>query len=244
LLDAMAGPSVSDWQWAPPPAISFLSACDTSPGRMNIGRFATPVIADAAVHPDCLAAYEAASVLLSELGHYVFDYTPTFGADLVPAFETVWSAEFLSLPISAEDEPKTRPLTQWIRERGRSASGQQVYAALATLRQAARTELAASAQYDAILTPTLAQPPALVGGLRNDADPAADFEAQKRFTPFTAPYNMSGQPVVTVPLHWTDAGLPIGIQLVGRPYDETTLLSLASQLEAAAPWAARRPQCW
>jgi amidase len=135
-------------------------------------------------------------------------------------------------------------LTQWLRERGRSATGQQVYAALATLRQAVRAELVGSAQYDAILTPTLAKPPVFVGELRNDDDPAADFEAQKRFTPFTSPYNMSGQPAVTVPLHWTDAGLPIGIQLVGRPYDEATLLSLASQLEAAAPWSARRPQCW
>ncbi|HVV77495.1 MAG TPA: amidase [Mycobacteriales bacterium] len=244
LLDAMSGPAVSDWQWAPPPPVSFLSVCDAAPGRMRIGRFATPVIADAEVHPDCLAAYESASRLLSDLGHYVFDYEPTFNADLVPAFETVWSAEFLSLPISPADEPNTRPLTRWIRERGRSASGQQVYAALATLRQAARTELAASAQYDAILTPTLARPPALVGELRDDDDPAADFEAQKRFTPFTAPYNMSGQPAVTVPLHWTDAGLPIGIQLVGRPYGEATLLSLAAQLESAAPWSARRPSCW
>jgi amidase len=202
------------------------------------------VIADAEVHPDCLAGWEAASVLLSDLGHEVVDYRPTFAADLVPAFETVWSAEFLSLPISAEDEPKTRPLTRWVRERGRSASGQQVYAALARLRGAARTELAASAGFDVLLTPTLAQPPAPVGGLRNDEDPAADFEAQKCFTPFTAPYNMSGQPAISVPLHWTDAALPIGIQLVGRPYAETTLVSLAAQLEAAAPWSGRRPACW
>ncbi|HWC36786.1 MAG TPA: amidase [Mycobacteriales bacterium] len=244
LLDAMAGPAPGDWQWAPPPPQSFLSSCDASPGRMNIGRFATPVIADAPVHPECMAAYEAASELLSDLGHYVFDYSPTFTADLVPAFETVWSAEFLNLPISSDDEPKTRPLTRWIRDRGRTASGQQVYAALATLRRAARTELTASARYDAILTPTLAQPPALVGGLRDDDDPAADFDAQKRFTPFTAPYNMSGQPAVSVPLHWTADGLPIGVQLIGRPYDEVTLLSLSAQLEAAAPWAQRRPSCW
>jgi amidase len=112
------------------------------------------------------------------------------------------------------------------------------------LRQAARTELEATHGFDAVLTPTLAQPPALVGELRNDDDPAADFEAQKRFTPFTAPYNMSGQPAVTVPLHWTDAALPIGVQLVGRPYGEATLLAIAAQLEMAAPWSARRPECW
>jgi amidase len=244
LLDAMTGPADSDWQWAPPPATSFLAACDEPAGRMRIGRFATPVIADAQVHQDCLAAYEEASRLLAELGHEVVDHAPTFTGDLVPAFETVWSQEFLSLPLTAEDEANVRPLTRWIREKGRTATGADVYAALATLRMAARVELEATAGYDAILTPTLAQPPALVGGLRDDDDPAADFEAQKRFTPFTAPYNMSGQPAVSVPLHWSAAGLPIGVQLIGRPYGEVTLLRLAVQLEQAAPWAGRRPACW
>jgi amidase len=244
LLDAMAGPAPSDWQWAPPPVTSFLAACDEPAGKLRIGRFASPVIADATVHPDCVAAYEKASALLADLGNDVVDHIPTFTGDLVPAFETVWSQEFLSLPLSDDDELRVRPLTRWIRERGRSATGRQVYAALATLRQAARVELEATYGYDAVLTPTLAQPPALVGGLRDDDDPAADFEAQKRFTPFTAPYNMSGQPAVTVPLHWTDAGLPIGIQLVGRPYGEATLLRIAAQLEEAEPWAARRPALW
>jgi amidase len=117
------------------------------------------------------------------------------------------------------------------------------------LRSTARQELERSAPYDAILTPTIAQPPAKVGGLRNDADPAQDFENQKRFTPFTAPYNMSGQPAVSIPLHWSSVeeggdDLPIGIQLIGRPGDEVTLLRLAAQIEAAEPWAHRKPACW
>ena len=244
LLDAMAGPASSDWQWAPPPSTTFLAACDVAPGRLRIGRFAMPVIADAGVHPDCLAAYDAASAALADLGHEIVDHQPTFTGELVPAFETVWSQEFLALPIDATIEANTRPLTQWIRERGRATTGAQFYAALAALRQAARRELEATHGFDAVLTPTLARPPALVGELRNDDDPAADFEAQKQFTPFTAPYNMSGQPAVTVPMHWTEAGLPIGVQLVGRPYGEATLLAIAAQLEAAVPWSARRPECW
>ena len=119
-----------------------------------------------------------------------------------------------------------------------------MWGALATLRATARQELERTAQYDAILAATLAQPPALVGGLRNDDDPAQDFDNQKRYTPFTAPYNMSGQPAVNVPLHWTDANLPIGIMLVGRPGDEVTLLRLAAQIEAAEPWAHRKPEIW
>ena len=95
-----------------------------------------------------------------------------------------------------------------------------------------------------ILTPALAQTPRLVGQLLNEAEPAADFEAQKRFTPFTAPYNMTGQPAISVPLHWTAMSMPIGVQLVGRPFAEVTILSLAGQLERAQPWAHRRPVIW
>jgi amidase len=156
----------------------------------------------------------------------------------------VWSVEFASLPIPAEAEAGLRPLTRWLRERGRALSALDIYGALGTLRSTARAELARTAVYDAVLTPTLAQPPAKVGGLRNDADPALDFDNQKRFTPFTAPYNMSGQPAVSIPLHWSDDGLPIGVQLVGRPGDEVTLLRIAAQIEAAEPWAHRKPSVW
>ena len=141
-------------------------------------------------------------------------------------------------------EPKCRPLTRWLRERGRGIAATHVFEALGHLRGSARAEIERTQIYDAILTPTIAQPPAKVGQLRNDADPAQDFENQKRFTPFTATYNMTGQPAVTVPLHWSDDGLPIGVQLVGRPGDEVTLLRIAAQLEAAEPWAHRKPACW
>jgi len=244
MLDAMSGPTSSDWSWAPPPATSFLASCDDEPRGLRIGRYTTPVVGDADPHPDCLAAVEGATALLTSLGHAVVEHVPTFGPDLVEAFQIVWAMEALALPIEAQDEAKTRPLTRWIRSIGRGVSAERAWGALVTLRAAARTELLATSGYDAILTPTLASPPALVGELRNDDDPVADFDAQKRFTPYTAPYNMSGQPAVTVPLHWNDDGLPIGVQLVGRPGEETTLLRLCAQMEAAAPWAQRKPACW
>jgi amidase len=99
-------------------------------------------------------------------------------------------------------------------------------------------------RYDVVLTPTLADLPALVGGLRDDADPVADFEAQKRFTPFTAAYNVTGQPALSLPLYWTADELPVGVMIVGRPADEPTLIRLAAQLEAAKPWANRKPPMW
>jgi amidase len=245
LLDAMVGPSPQDWIWHGPPATgTFLAACDDEPSGLRIGRYRTPAVAGAEVHPDCVAAYEHASELLGRLGHHVEDYPTSFDSRLIALFEKLWSVEFASLPVPAEAESGLRPLTRWLRERGRALSALEVWRALATLRSSARTELQRTAAYDAILTPTLAQPPALVGGLRDDADPAQDFENQKRFTPFTAPYNMSGQPAVSIPLHWNESGLPIGVQLVGRPGDEVTLLRLAAQLEAAEPWAHRTPPLW
>ena len=110
--------------------------------------------------------------------------------------------------------------------------------------QHAQSALEATAHVDVVLTPTLAQQPAPIGGIRNDDDPAADFEAQKAFTPFTSPYNMTGQPAMSLPVHWTRAGLPIGVQLVGRPMGEQVLLNLAAQVEAARPWAHRHPEVW
>ena len=152
--------------------------------------------------------------------------------------------EFASLPIPTDAESKLRPITSWLRERGRRLSAPEFYNTLGSLRSRARDELNRTAIYDAVLTPTLAQPPVKVGSLRDDADPARDFENQKRFTPFTAPYNLSGQPAMSIPLYWTDDHLPIGIQLIGRPGDEVTLLQLAAELEAAEPWEHHKPACW
>jgi len=245
LLDAMAGPSAQDWIWqAPPTTGTFLAACDAEPKGLRIGRYITPAVPGAEVHPDCVAAYEHASTLLAGLGHDVEDFQTSFEPGLISLFENVWAAEFASLPFPAELDPQMRPLTRWLRERGYALSANDFYSALGGLRSRARMEIERSSAYDAILTPTLAQPPAKVGGLRNDADPAQDFENQKRFTPFTAPYNMSGQPAVSIPLHWNDESLPIGVQLIGRPGDEVTLLRIAAQLEAAEPWAHRKPPIW
>jgi amidase len=100
--------------------------------------------------------------------------------------------------------------------------------------------LPAIASYDVILHPTLAQPPVPIGHF-DDVSPEENFERQKLFTPFTALYNVSGQPAVNVPLHWSDDGLPIGVMLAGRMGDEATLISLSAQLEQARPWKDRHP---
>ncbi len=246
LLDVLAVPFPDDPFVAPalPPGQTYLAAARRDPGRLRIARTRTPMLAQTQVHPDCIAAYDQASTLLGELGHEIVDVTLPFTPDVVASFEAVWAVLGLLTPVDPAREEDLQPLTRYLRERARAVTGIQIAQAVSMMRLISRAAVQSLSGYDALLMPTLAQPPALVGGIRNDADPAADFEAQKRFTPFTAVINVTGQPAIQVPLHWTDAGLPIGIQLVGRPFDEATIISLAAQLETAAPWAHRRPQMW
>jgi amidase len=146
-------------------------------------------------------------------------------------------------PVDPAREPELRPLTRYLRERGRAVSGPQYAQAVGTLGLLARQAMAASAEFDAVLSPTLATLPPPIGWF-TAADPATDFERQKLFTPFTAAMNATGQPAISVPLYQSVEGLPIGMMLVGRRADETTLLSLAAQLETAAPWRDRLAPTW
>lgn len=246
LLDAMAGGYPDDPFVAapPPPGEYLLSAASREPGTLRIGCYRAPVIADTQVHPDCIAAYELTLALLVELGHVVEEIDPPFDHSAVGAFEVLWSAGAASIPIAPDREQELLPLTRWLRERGANLRGTDVTGALAVTRAVARAAIVGTSGYDVVVTPTLAQPPAPVGSMRNDSDPLADFEAQKAFTPFTAPYNITGQPALTLPLFRSQSGLPIGTQFVGRPRDEATLLALGAQLEAARPWLGWTPDLW
>ncbi|HEU5267825.1 MAG TPA: amidase family protein, partial [Jatrophihabitans sp.] len=165
--------------------------------------------------------------------------------EAVADFETVWAVSAAAAPVPPDREHLLRPLTRHLRERGRAVSAPAFAGSLAALNSYARQGIAATAHLDAVLTPTLAMLPRPVGWFQQpDGDPAQDFERQKRFTPFTAIYNTTGQPAISLPLFWSRDGLPIGIMLVGRPGGEAPLLSLAAQLEAALPWQDRHPPIW
>ena len=181
--------------------------------------------------------------MLVELDHEVTDIAPPFGIEMIPSFEVLWSVSAAGAPVDPAQEHLLQPLTRWLRERGRAMSATDFTDAVATLQSASRAAIIATAAYDVVLTPTLAQPPAPVGWFREVA-PAEEFERMKTWTPFTATYNMTGQPAVNVPLHWSPDGLPIGVMLVGRPADEATLISLSAQLEQARPWRDRHPALW
>jgi amidase len=248
-LDATAIPQPGDPYWAPPlpSGETFLGWCDRTPGTLKIGRYIEAPIPGAVIHAECRQAWEIASVLLESLGHDVVDIELPFPAELIPAFETIWTV-LSDWPIDETREAELRPLTRYLRHRGLAVSGPQYSAALGAMSRICRQAIVATAAYDAVLTPTLAMPPRPIGwfcGTADDPiDPAEDFERQKRFTPFTAVYNATGQPAISLPLHRTLDGLPVGVMLVGRPAGEAALLALAAQIEAAAPWVDRHPPIW
>ncbi len=247
LLDAMAGPVTGDPAWAPPlpPGETFLGAVDRPVGRLRIGRYLESPMADAGLEPAVQAAFDDAARLLEELGHEVEDVPPgLLGPDVLIAFERVWTLSGTLLPVPPERVGELRPLTRELRARGLALSAQQAMEALTALRLFARRFITATDRYDVLLAPVTTMTPRPLGWFDADGDGAADFERQKRYAAFTAVFNVTGQPAVSVPLHWTDDGLPVGTMLVGRPADEVTLLALAAQLEAAHPWAHRHPPSW
>ncbi len=244
LLDVLAGRAVGDPFWAPEQPTPFLDACDLVPGRLRVGRFAEPVIAHADVHPEVVRAWEDASGLLESLGHEVEDIAVPLPDSAVPVFETCWAVLTALSVVPPDREKLLRPLTRWLTDRGRAVSGPEFGLALGELRRVAAAALTQLAPYDLVLTPTLAQPPLTVGAIRDDADPERDFAAQKAFTPWTSAWNVTGMPAVSLPLHWTPDGLPVGVMLAARPAEEALLLAVAAQIEQADPWHDRHPPGW
>jgi amidase len=249
-LDATAAPQPGDLTWAPPlpDGQSYLDWCDRTPGRLRIARYLQPPVPGAQVDPECRAAWEKASALLAELGHEVVEIELPLPPETIAAFESVWSVSAATIPVDPAKENQLRPLTRYLRERGSRVSGAEYAGAVGQLSLISRQAVAATADFDAVLTPTLAMTARPVGWFCGTAadpvDPAEDFERQKMFTPYTAVYNASGQPAASLPLHWTPDGLPVGVMLVGRPAGEAPLLALCAQLEAAAPWSDRHPPQW
>jgi amidase len=237
LLDVMAGYETGDPWWTPPPERPFAEEVGLDPGALRIALTTSPPV-HAPVAPECDEAARGAAGLLEELGHSVEEATPAWGdARLFALFMQVWQVIPALYGLPPEGlEPMTRALV---------ASAQQANAvdyvrATAALREISRRIVAFFDDYDLLLTPTLAQPPVPIGALE-DEDPWVQIANAGRFTPFTQVANITGLPAVSLPLHWSEEGLPIGVQLVGRPAGEATLLRISAQLEHARPWRDRRP---
>jgi amidase len=247
MLDAMAGPVLGDHAWAPPlPAgQTFLDAVERTPGRLRVGRWLQSPMPGVELEPEVAAAFEDASELMEKLGHDVEDMPAgLLGPEVLGSFERVWALSGATLPVPASRVGELRPLTRELRGRGLAMSAQTAMESMMALRLFTRRFLQATAAYDVLLAPVVTMTPRPLGWFDADGDGAEDFERNKRYAAFTALFNVTGQPAVSLPLYWTEDMLPVGSMLVGRPADEATLLALSAQVEAARPWRHRHPATW
>jgi len=250
LLDLLAGPELGDASWAPPPAEPFARTAEREPKRLRIALTTVPALENAEVDPACVQATQDAGKLLESLGHEVVEVEPPwrvpevlrlFTASFAPAI--AMQIAFMAMVNGREPtESDMEPLSWAIWNIARDLSSVEHMGAELQLQAFSRAVITWADEYDALLTPALAEAPVPLGTIDScGPDPMAAFARSGRFTPFTAMFNVSGQPAISLPLYQRDDGLPLGVQLAARPAAEGDLLALAAQIEAAHPWADRRP---
>ena len=248
-LDATHGPAVGDPYSAPRFDGSFLGECARAPRRLRIALDITPLTGVPA-HPDCIEAAQRAAKLCESLGHVVEEASPVFDSLLFrQATGVVVCANVansvdarlanLGRALRADDiEANSRSTVEY----GRSLSAPRYAAAMQTIHQTTRAVARFHEDYDVMLTPTLVAPPVEIGWLDTASlDPATFGDRFSRFWGFTNLQNATGQPAISLPLHWNADDLPVGVQFVGRFGEDALLLQLASQIERAQPWFDRRP---
>jgi amidase len=241
LLDVIAHAMPGDLRPLPDPDVPFVERVRRSPRRLRVARWSGTHLEGIEPGPDAVAAWEHASRLLESLGHEVVDIANPFPQALEPQFNIIWSSGIAAAPIPPEAEPLLRANTRYWRERGGRATAVELARAMQFVEATTRDVVTGLLPYDAMLTPTLALPPQCVEWFNESGDPVEDHHRELLYTPYTALYNMSGQPAASLPLHWTDDGLPVGVMLATHPGLDGLLFSLCAQLEAAAPWHDRRP---
>jgi amidase len=248
-LDALAGPEVGDAAWAPPPDEPFAAAARRGePGRLRVAFTVAPPL-DVPVEPARAQAGRDAAALLESLGHDVEEADPPWRQPRLGELFTALFAPLVMLQVAqgrmiagrepARDEMEPLSWALWKLVGGMSALD--AHLAQAQLESFARALLGWMDRYDVIVAPALAEAPVRLDAVHwQTDDPMGLFTRSAAFTPFTAVANVTGQPAISVPLYEHE-GLPVAAQLFGRPASEGTLLAVASQLEAAHPWADRRP---
>lgn len=251
LLDAVHGPGVGDSIIAPAPNRPYVDELGVDPGSLKIGLVDSHT-QGGALHDDCRDAARAAGAMLESLGHRVELGHPATMADqsFTPRFMAMWAAsrrtgmgtieKTLGRPLTEDEvEPQNWAQAQFAEELSAAQYGDAL-TAVAEYRRATQQWWADG--WDLLVTPTLAEPPPRIGEL--DAQPGQPMAGMMRageIVPYTPPFNTSGQPAISLPLYWSADGLPIGVQLVAAYGREDILFQVSSQLEAAMPWADRRP---
>jgi Asp-tRNA(Asn)/Glu-tRNA(Gln) amidotransferase A subunit family amidase len=246
LLDAICQPQPGDPYWQAPPAAPFATEVGREPGRLRVG-YSTAALAAPSLDPECAEAVRQTAALCESLGHGVeeaalpgdYDQVGAAGGTVIAAsvaamLDTV--GEQRGKAVGASD---VEPVTWAMYERGKGISGSAYVRALQTAHAFGRAMAALFERYDILLMSTLGSPAIPVGHLRGDPRHYAD--RLFAFMPNTQAFNITGQPAMSVPLATSRSGLPIGMQFTARAGEDGLLFRLASQLEKARPWAARRP---
>lgn len=239
MLDIIAGPSTGDPYWAAPPSRSFSQAARERP-RLRIAVWTEfPGIA---TDPEMAAAVRETGKLLSGLGHKVFETVGPPVAPLEEPFLTITTVGIGSVPLPAERLELLEPRNRLIFSVARATPAPEYARALFTMHALSRAVVAFFDDVDLLLCPTLTRTAPVIGEV--GADPATAWQDYRAWHPFTYPFNMTGQPAASIPAGFDSAGLPIGVQLVGRPADERAVISVSAEIEEARPWAGRLPPVW
>ena len=270
MLDALAGEDPGAPYLAPHQERPFLDEVSSDPGKLRIAFTSEPFLGHE-MHPDCVTGLNETVALLEELGHEVVEAAPSIdGEAFAISFMTIvaaetrgdveWAAALAGRKPALNDfESSTYALSLL----GKSMRAVDYANAARSLQMAARDIGRFFEDYDVLLTPTLGEPPFPIGKLKLSGAELALSKIVGRlnagwllkavglieklaaetfdFIPSTPLFNVTGQPAMSVPLHWNAAGLPIGMQFAGRMGDEATLFRLAGQLERARPWKDRKP---
>jgi amidase len=247
-LDAMGGASASDLWHSPPTAPdAFRVAAQTPPPeKLRIGRMVSPPTVGVDVHADCLAALDRAVAALEASGHEVVDVPEIPPAPEVrDAVKVVLSAGLgltANLVVAPEQRELLMPYTQWLIDNN-THTASELTQAQGVLAVAGTLFAELVRGYDLLLTPTTTAPPLPTAELRLD-DAADSFAAMGRWSAFTPGANIAGLPAVSLPVHETDDGVPLGVQLIGQRYADELLMSLSAQLESCFGWSDRHPPVW
>ncbi len=246
LLDALVGPS--PWSVGPPTwdGGAYLNAAVRGEGRYQLGVMTTSPwdsTYDIAVSPEARSALDLAVRELAALGHGVEELALEPDDSYGPAFRTLWQSGAANVEAAGEQLDLLEPLTRWLVERGRALDARTLADALRRLAVYERSVIRQFSSFDAVLTPALAMTPRPLGWFDAE-DPERNFEQQCQYTPWTSFANVSGLPAIVLPVAETEEGLPMGVQLIGRPGGEETLLALGTQLERRLRWQRRHPTQW
>jgi amidase len=251
LLDATCGAVPAYPFWLPAPERPFVQEVGTSPGKLRIA-YTTKTISGIPVHGDCIAAVQEAAKLCADLGHELVEASPVIEDKLMREIGHYWSLapatviEYWRNRLGKEPKPEHfEPMTWTMYEWARKQDVLFLYRALEAIQRISEKVAAFFRNYDVFLTPTLAEPPVPLGTFDPTPEkPLQGFIRSASFAPFTAVFNATGQPAMSVPLFWSQENLPIGTQFVARYGEEAILFRLAAQLETARPWSGKRPQVW